>query len=384
MLLQESEETKAAVEEVQRCVFRRRRLPRISLGFVLAEIGSTFLRAAKPAVRQSLRDATGRSASRPPPAARAAPQFRGRDTMPRQSGGQPGPQPYREPQRKSWWNLLKETFTNFSEDDASRHGAALAYYGVFSIAPILVIAVLIVGKIWGQSPSDQVTSQLQQTMGAQGADAVNQMISASFRSGGGTLAWLGSIGALMFGATGFFGQLQNSLNTIWEVRPKSGGIVGMILARALSFLMVLVVGALLLGVVALSPVLSAMAGPLSHVFPGGWVLQLINVLVSLAVVTLFFAVIYKVLPDAKIRWKDVWIGAAVTAALFVLGNFLFGMYIRYTAFGSAYGAIGSILVLLLWAYYSAEVFLLGAEFTQAYAQMYGAQIMPAENAQLSA
>lgn len=363
----------------------RKASSRATVGMILGQLASTVAHAAKPAVVRAYHEARGHAPARPEPAGRrpAASPFRSPEAKPKEAEAKAERKPRFEKRmaKKSWWELLKQTYSDFSEDNASKHAAALAYYGVFSIAPILVIVTLIVGLFLGDQQTGRLTEQLQQFMSPEGAAAVSQMIQGAFQGGGSTIAWLGSIAALVFAATNLFGQLQDSLNTVWEVRPKAAGWSSMIWDRATSFLMVLGVGVVLLALVFVGPILSTLAGPLSSVMPNAWILQVLNVAISFALVTLFFAMIYKVLPDVNNSWKDVWVGAAVTALLFVIGKVLFDLYIGYSAMSSAYGAIGSILILLLWAYYSATIFLLGAEFTQVYSRMYGTQIVPAENAE---
>ncbi len=280
--------------------------------------------------------------------------------------------------KRSWWSLIQETYHDWNDDNASQHGAALAFYTVFSIAPVLVIAVMIAGAVYGEiAANQQLATQLKQYMGSQAAEAVQTMIGATHYAQRSWIAWIASIATLVFGATGVFDQLQDSLNTIWEVKTKRQGILATVKSRLSSFLLVLAIGALLLALVAASSVLPALAKTLGGVLPfNAWVAEAINLAISLTAGTVMFGLIFKVLPDVEIAWRDVWVGALVTAILFSIGKFLFGLYIGYSAIGSAYGAIGSILVLLLWAYYSAQIFFLGAEFTQCYARRCGSKSAP--------
>jgi membrane protein len=281
-----------------------------------------------------------------------------------------------EPRKKSWWKLVKETFRQWNEDKVPKHGAALAFYAVFSLAPVLVMAVMMAGMFFGREMAQkQVNVEMQQYLGQQGAQAVQRMMHAALGSGPGRLAWVGSILVLLFGATGAFVELQDSLNTIWRAPVKSQGIWATIRAQALSFLMVLGIGVLLVVLLALNSAVQSLSATLSaKVDLPHWTVQTISFATSFLVITVLFAAVFKVLPAVEIRWKDVWVGAVATALLFALGMYLFGLYVSHSAMsGSAYGAVGSVLIVLLWAYYSAQILLLGAEFTQVYTRMYGAR-----------
>lgn len=385
-VFQESHRPPASVEEMERRVFGRKKMPKLTVGFLLGEGISVLLHAVKPAVSDAFRVATGRSVAKRPRAQASLPPAQ------RRTGGEPGPHApqasggaaiQQKPVEKSWWNLLKETFNDWSEDNASTLGAALAYYAVFSLAPVLVMAVMIAGVFFGERMAqEQVSTQLQQYLGQQGAEAVQTMMSAAFQGRPGTLAWGGSILVLLFGATGGFAALQDSLDTIWEVQPKNQGIWTTVRARALSFLMVLGIGVLLLGLLVLNSVVGVITGALAGVVAiPPWAAQAISFTISFVGLSVLFALIFKVLPDVEIAWKDVGIGAVATALLFALGMYLFGLYIGHSSMSSAYGAIGSVLIVLLWAYYSAQILLLGAEFTQVYARMYGSRIRPQPPAQ---
>lgn len=279
--------------------------------------------------------------------------------------------------------LFKQTFQEWQEDKASRLAAALAYYTVFSLAPLLVIAIAIVGLVFGQDAAQgEIVNQLKHLLGLQGAEAVQEMIKNSHQeSDKGTIATIISIGLLLFGASGLFGQLQDSLNTIWEVAPNPNrGVMGFIRDRFLSFSMVLGIGFLLLVSLILSAVLAAVGSYFGHLFPGLPFLQFLNFALSFSIITVLFALIYRILPDAKIAWGDVWIGAAMTSLLFSIGKWLIGLYLGNGSVGSTYGAAGSFVVLLLWVNYSAQILFFGAEFTQVYANKYGSRIVPAKNA----
>lgn len=284
---------------------------------------------------------------------------------------------------KTIWVLFKETFSEWSEDKASRLAAALAYYTVFSIAPLLIIAIAVAGLVFGQEAArGQLDNQIQGLVGQQSAELIQTMVESASKPTSGIIATVLAIATILFGASGLFGQLQEALNTIWEVEPKPGrGILGIIKDRFLSFTMVLGIGFLLLVSLVLSALLSALDTYLTDLLPGSiYLLQILNFVISFGVITLLFAMIYKILPDVKIAWSDVWIGAAVTSLLFALGKFLIGLYLGRSSAGSAYGAAGSLVILLLWIYYSAQILLFGAEFTQVYAKKYGSWSASSEKA----
>lgn len=285
------------------------------------------------------------------------------------------------------WSLLKETFREFKDDEATRVAAALSYYTVFALPPLLVLLVTIAGAIW--EPADvqgRIEGQIRALLGADGASAIRAMLENANRPGeGGLLPALLGIAGLLFGATGAFIQLQSALNTAWDVKPDpaQGGIRNFLTKRLLSIGMILGVGFLVLVSLALSAVVSAAGSSIERFLPeslSGPLLLVFNALLSLAVITLLFAAIYKVLPDVVIRWREVWIGAFVTAVLFVIGKFAIGFYIGQSDPGSAYGAAGSLAVILLWVYYASIIVLLGAEFTQVWARRKGVEIIPEEGA----
>jgi len=280
-------------------------------------------------------------------------------------------------------SLLRETFTEWNEDKASRLAAALAYYTVFSLAPVLIIAIAIAGAVFGEEAArGEIVTQIQGLVGRDGAKFIETAIEGANKPRAGTIASLISIAVLLFGASGLFAQLQDSLNTIWEVQPKPGrGLIGILRDRFLSFTMVLGVGFLLLVSLVLSAGLSALVNFLGSLLPAiGALLQLANFVLSFAVTTLLFGLIYKVLPDVKIAWSDVWSGAIVTSLLFSIGRFALGLYLGNSSFGSTYGAAGSVVIILVWVYYAAQILFFGAEFTQVYARRYGSRIVPAKNA----
>jgi membrane protein len=282
------------------------------------------------------------------------------------------------------WTLLKETASEFSEDKVTQLGAALAYYTALSIAPLLVISLTIAGQVFDESAArGELQSQLQSLVGADGAKAAEQMIESANKPTEGIIATTLSFIILIFGASGVFGQLQQSLNTIWEVQPKSGrGIWGVIRDRFLSMTMVLGIAFLLLVSLVLSAALTAL-GTIFDKLPESvaWLSQAAHFGVSFLVIALLFAMMFKYLPDVKIKWRDVALGAIITALLFTIGKFAIGLYLGHSAMASSYGVAGSFVVLLVWVYYSSLILFFGAEFTQVYANRYGSRIVPAENAE---
>jgi membrane protein len=281
------------------------------------------------------------------------------------------------------WNLLKSTFTDWSEDKAPRLAAALAYYTVFAIAPILVIAIA-VAKMFGFSGAqDEIIGQVSSVVGQQAGDAIKTMVENRGQSNSSNiLATIVGLVTLLVAATGLFGELQDSLNTIWEVQPKPNqGLLATLKNRFFSFTMVLGVGFLLLVSLVISTILSALGSMLGGPAESQAIVwKVVNLVISFGVTTLLFALIYKVIPDVKIAWSDVWIGAVVTAVLFTIGKFLIGHYLATESTASAYGAAGALVLVLIWVYYSAQILFFGAEFTQVYAKAYGSKIEPAENA----
>lgn len=277
----------------------------------------------------------------------------------------------------------KATFSEWSEDKAARLAAAIAYYAVFSLGPLLIIAIAIIGFVYGQEAAQgKIAEQMQGLFGQNGAEAIQTMAEAARKPSAGIIATIISVIVLMFTASGLFIQLQDSLNTIWEVTPKPGrGIMTTIRQRFLSFSLVLGIGFLLLVSLLISAGLSAFGDFFVGLLPGlEYVMKVLHFFISFGVITLLFAMIYKFLPDVKITWDDVWIGAAATALLFTIGKFFIGMYLGRSSTASAYGAVGSLVVLMLWNYYSAMIFLMGAEFTQIYANKYGSRMVPSEGA----
>jgi membrane protein len=281
----------------------------------------------------------------------------------------------------SYWQLLKETVREWTADEASQLAAALAYYTAVSIAPLVVLVVVIVGLFLGrQAAQGELMAQIQGAVGAQGAEFVSIALQNADQPSLASATGIFSFLVLLWGSTNVFSQLQNSLNKIWNVETKPGrGILGMFKDRLASFGLVLGIAFLLLVSLLLSAVLSALSSAGESWLPGAdWLWRVVDFVVSLAVITLLFAAIYKVLPDVEIAWRDVWLGAAVTALLFTVGKFVLGLYLGNA--GSTYGVVGSLVVFLLWVYYSAQILFLGAEFTEVYARHFGGGIQPSAGA----
>ncbi len=286
---------------------------------------------------------------------------------------------------KRTFRLLKETFQEWNDDKASRLAAALAYYTVFSLAPLLVIVLAIAGFFFDQGTvQEQVTAQIQSMMGPDSADLVTTALENANRPGQNSslIASIISIVLLIFGASGVFAQLQQSLNVVWDVEAKPDNAAkGFIRQRLLSFAMVLTIGFLLVVSLVLSTVLSALSAYMTDLLPGlDSLWQLVNFALSLGILTLLFALMYKYVPDVEISWGDVWFGAAITSLLFTIGKFALGLYLGNSGFASTYGAAGSVIIILAWVYYSAQILFFGAEFTQVYARRYGSRIVPSDHA----
>ena len=266
-------------------------------------------------------------------------------------------------------STFKKAFQGWNDDNVFSLCAALSYYTIFSIAPLILIAVAVAGLFFGQEASrGEIFNSISKLMGPDGAKAVESFVLASSLKNSGIIATLIGVVTLLIGSTSLFVQLQDSLNQIWKVHAKSGlGLWPLIRQRLLSFSLVLIIGFLLLVSLILSAMLSAIGKFASEVLPGGHVLwQVLNFAFSFAVTTGLFAAIYKILPDVKLRWKDVWAGSVMTAFLFTVGKLLIGLYLGQSTVTSTYGAAGSVVVILLWTYYSAAVLLYGAEFTRFY------------------
>jgi membrane protein len=285
---------------------------------------------------------------------------------------------------KKLWSVIKGSFKEWSEDKASRLAAALSYYTIFSLAPLLVIVIAIAGFVFGkQAAQGAIVQQISGLVGQRGAEQVQTMIQNANQPAAGLIATIVGIVLLLFGATGVFNQLQDSMNTIWEVRLKPGrGIFAMVRDRFLSFAMILGIAFLLLVSLVLSAALSAFGKLLVGIMPGfPSILQVINFIVSFGVISFLFVLIFKFLPDARISWKDAWIGGAVTSLLFTIGKQLIGVYLGTSSTANVFGVAGSLIILLLWIYYSGMILFFGAEFTQVYANTYGSGITPVKDAE---
>ncbi len=269
--------------------------------------------------------------------------------------------------------VLKETFREFGEDKAPRLGAALAYYTIFSIGPLLLIAVAMAGIFLGhEAAQGKISDELGRVFGPKMAESLEAMIEAAAKPKSGKLATIVGLLTLVLGASGVFGQLKDALNTIWNVETKkAGGIKGFITQRFLSMAMVLGIGFLLLITLVLDAAISAMGPYLARIVGSEAVLHITQLSISFVIAVLLFAAIFRILPDLKIAWRDVWLGAVATAVLFVIGKWGLGVYLGKAAVGSAYGAAGSLVILLVWVYWSAQILFLGAEFTQVYARTFG-------------
>jgi len=281
------------------------------------------------------------------------------------------------------WALLKETGEDFVDDNVTRLAGALAYFTLLSLAPLVVIAIALAGlAVDEEALRGRLGAELGALVGPSGEVAIRAIVENAKTPSEGIVSSILGVVVLLFGASGVFGELQGALNTIWEVAPKPGrGIWGTIRDRLFSFAMVMGVAFLLLVSLLLSAGLAAVGRFFEHSLPGGEaVWQIVNFLLSLGVISSLFAVTFKVVPDAKVRWHDVWIGAVVTAFLFSVGKFLIGLYLGKSTVASSYGAAGSIVLLVIWVYYSAVILFLGAEFTQVYAKRFGSRIRPSENA----
>lgn len=285
------------------------------------------------------------------------------------------------------YSLLKDTTSQWIDDKSLKLGAALSYYTVFSLPPLLLIVIALAGLGFGEEAAQgQIMGQFEGFVGKQSAAIIQTMIAKAAGPQRGTIATIIGLVVLLMGASGVFTELQDSLNTIWKVKPKpQAGFKYLIRTRLLSFGMILSIGFLLLVSLVITAILAAFGDIMNELWPGPpiiqYVMHVVNFIVSFGVVTALFAILFKFLPDAKITWKDVWLGAAVTAFLFTVGKFLIGLYLGKSGIASTYGAAGSLVLILAWIYYSSQILFFGAEFTQVYANRYGSRITPAEYAE---
>jgi membrane protein len=279
------------------------------------------------------------------------------------------------------FDLFKDAVKEWSDDKAPQLAAALSYYTIFSLAPLLIIAIAVAGLVFGQQQaSEQVFNQIQGMVGADSAKMIQSMLQAAHRPEEGIISTIIGVVTLLAGAAGVVAQLKGALNQIWDVKPKPGpgGIKGILITirqQLLSYAMVLGIGFLLLVSLALSALLAGLSKVVGDQVPT-FLYELLNFALSFAVITVLFAAMYKVLPDTEIKWKDVWIGAVLTSLLFSIGKVALGLYLGHSGTASAYGAAGALIVILLWIYYSAQILFFGAELTQVYANQYGSFVSP--------
>lgn len=277
---------------------------------------------------------------------------------------------------KTYGSILKTAAIKWDADNVPRMGAALAYYTLFALAPLLVVVIGVAGLAFGaEAARGQVVEQIDGLIGHNGAEAIQSLLIAARKPEQSILASILGLITLFLGATSAFSALQGALNTIWNVKgPQDHVIRGYLRGRLLSFGMVVGIGFLLLVSLALSAALAALGDFMHSRLPGGEILwQAINIVLSFGFATLLFAMIFKILPDVHLAWRDVWAGATITSFFFAIGKLLIGLYLGNTAIGSSYGAAGSIVIVMLWVYYSSQVVLFGAEVTQAYVQRFGSQ-----------
>lgn len=282
--------------------------------------------------------------------------------------------------------ILKQSFTEFSEDNCSRMAAALAYYTAFSLAPLMIIIITICGLIWDPADVEKLMqSEIRSVVGQDGAEQVKTMLANASRPDRGVFASIVSGLMLLVGATGLVVQLQSTLNEAWEVKPdpEQGGVWNLITKRILSFGMICGIAFLLLVSLVVTSIINAAGSTVVGWLPSGMsevLLTVVNVAVSLMVITALFAAMFKFLPDARVAWSDVGFGAGITAVLFVIGKYAMGAYLGSKNMESTYGAAGSLALILVWIYYSAMIFLFGAEMTQVWARQRGSGVQPAEGA----
>jgi membrane protein len=272
--------------------------------------------------------------------------------------------------RRDFTSLIKEAFKSWVDDDASSMGAALAFYTLFSMAPLLLLVIAVAGLvIGGDTARELIFAQLANLLGEDGARAVQSVLDRADTRSDSFVAAGVSLATLAIGATTVFAELQKDLDRIWKQKAKAAkGLWGMVRARLLSFGLVLTIGFLLMVSLALSAAVAALGALWTDLFPGfPFVLRSLEFLVSFVVIAGLFAMIYKILPSVSIEWSDVWVGAAATSLLFWIGKWLIGIYLAKSAIASPFGAAGTLVIVIVWVYYSAQIFFLGAEFTRAYA-----------------
>lgn len=285
---------------------------------------------------------------------------------------------------KSSWTILKNTVSNFFEDDSMAYASSIAFYTIFSMPAILIIALAMGAAFYSRDTvQDELLSQVSRLIGPDSAREIEQILANATFDSTSAFAKIVGVVTLIFSATTVFISLQTSLNKIWGIKPKpKRGLIKFAINRLLSLAMVASFGFLLLVSLVIDALLVIFQGILSRILEGTtlYILNGLNIAISLVIITVIFGLMFKVLPDARIRWRDVWVGAAVTTALFTLGKFLIGFYLGNSSFNSAYGAAGSLVIILVWIYYSTVIFLFGAELTSVYAEQSGSKIMPYDTA----
>jgi membrane protein len=285
---------------------------------------------------------------------------------------------------KDLWKVILGSVNAFSQDRAMKYSASLAYSTIFALSPLLVLIISLASIFYGKDAiQGKLFSEINQLVGSDAANQIQILIEKSALSGGSTISLIISIVVLMVGATAIFTEIQDTLNIIWRVRPKpKKGFQKLLINRVLSFSMIISLGFLLVVSLVVNGIVAALSQRLSSIFPEITVLlvQAFNIFLTFSIITTLFAIIFKFLPDVKISWKDVRVGAIATALLFMLGRVLIGFYLQMAGTGSTFGAAGSLVVILTWVYYTAAILYFGAEFTQVYAEKFGGSIQPAEYA----
>lgn len=283
---------------------------------------------------------------------------------------------------KGLWQVLKESFEGFGNDQVPKLSGSLAYYTIFSMGPLLIVIIYLCSVFFGREAIEgSIYNQIQSFVGEDTARQMEQIIKNAYLDNKNSFAAIIGIITLLIGATTVFADIQGSINTIWQLKPKpQKGIWRLIKTRLLSFSVIVSLGFILLVSLAITGLIEGLSGRLQNAFPDVAVaiFYAVNLLISLIVTTILFSLIFKVLPDAHIRWKDVMAGALTTAVLFMVGKFAISLYISKSNIGSTYGTAGSLVILLLWVYYSAFILYFGAEFTRAYALKFGEEIKPNE------
>ncbi|MBZ9974096.1 MULTISPECIES: YihY/virulence factor BrkB family protein [unclassified Mesorhizobium] len=274
------------------------------------------------------------------------------------------------------WRITKSSVAGFIGDSSFSHGAAMAFFAVTSLGPILLLVVAVAGLVFGQSAArNAVAGQLTGLMGPKSADVIQSALQSASNPSSGAIATIVGLVTLLLTASGVFGEMQTALNEIWKAKPQGGSVSRLLRARTASLGLVIALGFLLIVSLAVSAAITALGDTINRLLPFGSVLiEGLNVLISYLLIAVLFATIYKVLPDRHLEWRDVWFGAFVTAALFTVGKSLIGLYLGSSAMGSSFGAASALIIVLLWIYYSSLIFLLGAEFTHAYSLEHGSRL----------